>query len=174
MSEKLEAFAEWIVAQGGQRLEPTNEWEVLRYRKADNCIGIVWKNKKGAFTYSKQFGNDYPRFLKEAGLAKTERVDRLRSDRNRALKVQLAERDGDTCVYCGQFMTEPTLEHFHALSRHGTNHPDNAALSCVGCNLVVGNLPVIEKIKLRDRIRAAVAALPPWDHFDARTMGEAA
>lgn len=167
---RLEEFAEWIVSCGGVTLSPTNEWEVLRYKTTDNKTGVIYRNKRGEQSFTPQSGGDYKRFLAETGLAKTKRVDRLKADKNAKLKAMLRERDGGkTCCYCGQFMDKPTLEHFHAIAKHGTNHPDNCALACEPCNIAAGNLPIIEKIHLRDRIREAVAAVPPWARFDAST-----
>lgn len=167
MSLLIKEFGEWIAAEGGEVLPPTNKWEVLRYKTVSNATGIIYQNKAGKHTLTKQVSEDYPRFLQATGLAKTERVDRLKQHKNAKLKAELLERDGDACCYCGQFMDQPTLEHFHAISRHGVNHPDNCGLACEPCNKIAGNLSVIEKMKLRDRIRAEVAGTPPWETFTA-------
>ena len=66
--------------------------------------------------------------------------------------------------------TDPTVEHFHAVSRGGRNHPDNCALACEPCNLIAANKPIVEKVWLREIIQAAVSNIPPWEHFDARRI----
>lgn len=47
--KRLEQFIAAVANAGGVTLEPTNEWEVFRYR-LDGKVGIIYKNKKGRVT----------------------------------------------------------------------------------------------------------------------------
>jgi len=48
---QLNQFREAIVLAGAELIDPTNEWEVLRYRH-DGKIGILYRNKKNLLTPS--------------------------------------------------------------------------------------------------------------------------
>jgi len=171
MTLALGAFTEWVQAKGGEILSPTNEWEILRYQTSENHVGIIWQNKKGLHTFSERVKSDYPVFVREAGLAPTEKTERLLGAVKRKQKSRLLDRDGATCCYCGQFFDDPpTIEHFHSIAGHGNNHDDNCALACQPCNLVMGSLPVVTKIHRRDQIREAMLDHAPWEYFDARSL----
>lgn len=153
-------FAKFIVSRGAELLEPTNEWEVLRFRSRDG-IGVVYKNKYDNRTYSgtaieaiKAFKANNPSW----NIEKTKRkqmTDKVR---------QLLTRDGGAyCFYCGKMTTEEnrTVEHILAIGEGGNNALGNLALACDTCNFRARNLSVVEKIKLRDKLRAASIPFVP-------------
>jgi 5-methylcytosine-specific restriction endonuclease McrA len=51
---------------------------------------------------------------------------------HRKLKPIILERDDYTCHWCGEPAT--TLDHIQAVSRGGTDHPDNLVAACAECN----------------------------------------
>ncbi|MBN7758946.1 HNH endonuclease [Nitratireductor aquimarinus] len=179
---KLRAFAEWIEAQGGSVDAPTSEWEVLRYRLTGKSPLIIYRNKKGKLTVSDETRADYRQFLDETGAGGEQAIQKMRRQNGAALRNSIIDRlERETgyacCCYCGQFVTREssTLEHFVPISKGGPNHEFNLGIACEPCNLAVGSKPVVEKLVVRDQIRAAVQDIAPWDDFDARTiMGAAA
>ena len=44
-----------------------------------------------------------------------------------------------------------TVEHLVPLTQGGPDNINNMVLACANCNDAVGNLPLPEKLKLRDR-----------------------
>lgn len=50
---KIGELRDWLAKQGADIRQPTNEWEVLRY-KFEGAVRIVYKNKKGHFTYDEK------------------------------------------------------------------------------------------------------------------------
>ena len=58
-------------------------------------------------------------------------------------RQQIAERAYDCCEYCqslAAFATQSfTIEHIWPLVKGGTNHLDNLALACPGCNAYKGD-----------------------------------
>jgi 5-methylcytosine-specific restriction endonuclease McrA len=78
------------------------------------------------------------------------KVDRLRA------------RDGDHCWLCGQIMqfdATPnsskawSIEHLISRSLGGPETMENLVLCHPGCNRILGNRPLIDKIRLRERRR---------------------
>lgn len=74
----------------------------------------------------------------------------------------LRKRDGGRCWLCGgpmNFKAEqpspkaPTIEHLIAKSRLGPNTIDNLVLCHQPCNLELGDLPLVDKIKKREARR---------------------
>ena len=77
------------------------------------------------------------------------------------VEAKLRKRDGDLCFFCGLPFTEenpPTLEHLLSIAHGGNNHLSNLVLAHGECNMKADSMPVIEKVKLRDAMRAARAA----------------
>lgn len=52
------------------------------------------------------------------------------------LRAEILERDGHTCVYCGDDESTVLMcvDHVTPLSRGGSNHPDNLVACCMPCN----------------------------------------
>jgi|ERR1035437_1696101 hypothetical protein len=168
-AEHLDAFAEWLVTKGGQILPSTNTYEVIRYVK-NTRTQIVYRRDNGQLTFSGLSLKDYNDFIIDAGVIAGGKLDRLKSSAVTRLRALLLQRDGNVCVYCGQFMEAPTIEHFHAIGKNGSNHPDNCALAHVSCNALAADKPIVDKIALRDRIQTAVVETPPWDFYDVRKL----
>ncbi|HEX7934274.1 MAG TPA: HNH endonuclease [Paraburkholderia sp.] len=82
-----------------------------------------------------------------------------RSSRLRSLRA----RDGSNCFYCGAALEDEnvTLEHLLSEKDGGSSRLANLALAHKKCNELAADLPVVEKVLLRERLRAArTAALP--------------
>lgn len=81
----------------------------------------------------------------------------MQSRERRIFIAKLFTRDGDACFYCGLPVgLHPTLEHLLARSRGGPDTLPNLALAHVKCNRLADDRPLVDKIILRDLMRARV------------------
>lgn len=67
-------------------------------------------------------------------------------------KLEVYNRDGGMCFYCGKPITieEATVEHLLATVHGGNNSVANTTVACTDCNGLAGARSIVEKIKLRD------------------------
>ncbi|MEW5251805.1 HNH endonuclease [Microbulbifer sp. 2201CG32-9] len=157
LSEKrIISFMKWLGNQGAEMLPITNEYEVIRFR-CSKGVGVVYRNSKGRLSVSSPLVtealNAYFSNGKWAGKGKP--TKRFYGNKR---KLQLLKRDGDECFYCGKPLdTDATVEHLVALSQRGPNRLENLVLAHKSCNQKADNLPVIEKVRLREAMRAEVA-----------------
>lgn len=142
-------FHAWLRKNGAEVLAPTNVYEFARFiARGQTCVvyegrrGIsangfagecfeAWQNKQ-----SINMG-----FNKKGGSHAARR------------KHALFNRDGASCFFCRKTMEfeEATIEHLVARVRGGPDHDDNLALAHEACNAKAANLPLMEKIKLREK-----------------------
>ena len=146
---KTEAFKLWLAKQGAEVLAPTNQYEVVRFR-AKGASHIVYWGKRG-LTMGPFAQECYDAFQRgghvDMGLKGTQRMTGAR------YRHGLVERDGRNCFYCLKPMldVEITVEHLVALHKGGPNHMDNLVLAHLTCNSSVGNLPLIQKLGIREK-----------------------
>lgn len=152
LAAKLQSFLE---KGGAQILDPTNPWELARFR-TDDGISVIYQNRKGGVSYSNEHAhNAYTAFNDDKKWSATKQKDRIK---RKTVEELLVERDGATCFFCGttDFTAtngKPTLEHLLSISEGGNNHLSNLVLACETCNKAAGSLPIIEKVKLRESNR---------------------
>lgn len=171
-----EAFLAYVREQGGEVLTPTNEWELARYRAAwrgtdQIAVHIVYTKANGRLTFTGGSEGHYRAFqagtqMKDLPSVKKPKPKAKASFPDKAkLRARLIERDGEVCWFCGCFMPpdDQTIEHLVAKSNGGLNGLDNYALAHAECNRNAGNLPLVEKIALRQALRDERADLPPWE-----------
>jgi 5-methylcytosine-specific restriction endonuclease McrA len=72
------------------------------------------------------------------------------------LRDELLRRDGNECFFCGKPMEDPTIEHLICRQFGGGNNLANLALAHRACNRTGGHLSVVEKVRLREAMRAEV------------------
>lgn len=155
------AFRAWLTSQGGQVLEPTNRWELARWR-SQTGVQVIYTNKSGLITFNGPdceeawraylSGQSFP-------MVPTPKRRRKRS----VVERTIVERDGPGCFYCGCPLTEErpgTLEHLVARASGGPEHLSNLYLACEPCNKAVGHQPAPVKIAYRDRLRARLQSEP--------------
>lgn len=153
---KLSTFKAWIVSRGAEILKATNEYEILRFRAGDG-VGIIYRNGAGRLNFQGPAEQAYASFRNgqqwDAGIAK------VKARKKPVLVRTLLERDGNECFYCGGAMEDgaESLEHLLPRAHGGSNHISNLALAHDACNKEAGHLSVVEKVKMRDRIRIARA-----------------
>lgn len=148
--DQVSHFENWLRQNGAEVLEPTNQYEVVRFR-ACNATFILYRNAHGqlspVYGLLKEILNDY--HIGRARLL----TPRPKRTQLKGLVPYLLDRDGPECFYCGHPMDEPTVEHLVSLSQGGLNHLANLALAHAYCNQEAGTLSVVEKVRLRERTR---------------------
>lgn len=152
MSQKrLDKFKEFLTARGAEILIPTNEYELIRF-KAKDKVSIIYTGRRGE-TFTGEAAEAWHAFETNIPWNGGNRVvNRLQ---NRSVKSRtIRQRDGDACFYCGKSVSfeEESIEHFLPMTHGGTNHISNLALAHKKCNTDAGHLPIMAKIKLRDKM----------------------
>lgn len=148
----FEGFEDWVRRMGGEVLAPTNEWEVIRFKDENAKVHVVYKNKHGAVTYDPIVYRLMKVFKKNGQVPLADKTKRLGNYKKQ--KLALLHRDGDECFYCGKPLEEDiTAEHLIALDKGGPNKLENMVLAHKDCNEMADNLPIIQKVKLREKMR---------------------
>lgn len=137
-------FQTWLNKMGAEVLDPTNPFEVIRFR-TQNGVSVIYTGKKG-ITFTGEAEEAYGAFNRGK---KWKAVDRKRKNL-RAKKARLAARDGKACFIHGEKMNfdELTIEHILSFSHGGTDNEDNLCLACEPCQKALGNLPITKKIRI--------------------------
>ena len=151
LRKKLPAFREFLAARGAEVLEPTNEWEVVRFRAA-GATAVIYTNGSGRITPSGATAKAAMDAFVSGGKWTAGVGGRRRSRRPPEVTALLA-RDGDSCFLCRQPLGDDiTVDHLVPVTAGGPNHLANMALAHKACNLRMGHLSVMEKIALREQI----------------------
>lgn len=142
---KLEKFKTWLGKRGVVILDPTNEWEEVRF-KTDNGTSVIYSNKRGVLTFTGESEAAYTAW--KTGKS-WKPVDRKRKQL-RAKKAKIAARDGKKCFVHNAKMNfdELTIEHLLSFSHGGTDNINNLCLVCEPCNRDLANMPLTKKIEL--------------------------
>lgn len=162
-------FESWLVSRGAKILEPTNEWEVLRY-KAGPYTSILYRKKTGKLSYVGGIGFDMKEFVKGVPLDYMDKCSpapaptktRVHGKRNARTKTKrgtvinrLIERDGTLCWFCGKPLgNDITKEHLTPRTSGGTSDLTNLVLAHYRCNQMAGHLPLEVKLDLRKHLRS--------------------
>lgn len=180
----VSGFVTWLAEAGAEIGIPGNQYEVVRYRAYPHGGGklvthIVYQKESGQLTYCGQSREHYVMF--RSGLAFTEQPRTnpaafmvtypTRAAKEKAYpagwekpetakarqRVALVERDGTDCWFCGKPMplNDMTLEHLVPKSNGGRNTLANYALAHAHCNRAAADKPLVQKIAMRLRMRAA-------------------
>lgn len=158
---KLDKFKAFLSERGAEVLTPTNEWEVLRFA-AKGKTSIVHKNKQGRLNWDVLGTEAYQAMLTHSEWSGCDKVKRHTTGSKGRTKIKaLIERDGDECFFCGLGPDEHgwTLEHLLSIAHGGRNHIANLALAHIACNQAANHMSVVEKVRLRDEVRADIAAV---------------
>ena len=145
---KIESFKKWLIARGAEVLEPTNEYEIVRF-KANGKISVVYEGRRGV-SFVGESEQAYKAFTSKGKW--TVDVQKAKRKNLSVIKRTLIERDGDKCFYCKKPLEDDiTVEHLLALCHGGKNHISNYVLSHKDCNSKVGHLSIMDKIKIREK-----------------------
>lgn len=141
--QKIESLKKWLQDRGCEILPNTNEFEVLRFKGKET--GVYYSSGKTSNKYAE---HAYICFLTNkkwnGGPVNVGRNPNYKKE-----KISLLERDGTCCFLCNKELGEDiTIEHLIPLSSGGKNHLSNMVLMHEKCNKQVGNLPIVEKVKL--------------------------
>lgn len=150
LTKRRAKFEEFLNQRGAQILQPTNEWEVLRFRSTAG-VSIVYRNAQDGLTWTGDSADAWNAFAKGEAWRGTPKT---KSPKNVDTKLRaIIERDGETCFYCGRLTSEHdrTIEHLVSRTHGGPNHLSNMFLAHRKCNANAGCLSAVEKIRLRDR-----------------------
>ncbi|CAJ4107644.1 HNH endonuclease [Burkholderia pseudomallei] len=149
LTKRRAAFESFLVARGAQILQPTNEWEVLRF-KTHKGTHVVYRNAKQEITFTgDSFGAWY---AFERGLTWNGALTTKREKKDQPIVATLLARDGSACFFCRKEMTpeDRTLEHLVPIAHGGPNHLSNLVLAHRTCNQIAGHLSLMEKIRIRE------------------------
>ena len=172
-------FAAWLARHGAEVGIPTNPYEVIRYKafwegKMTAATHIVYAKGNGLLTYTGASAEHYRAFINDLIMpatsteAEKQRKPQAKKTQKIAkptkIRLQLRERDGPWCWYCGVELTvaEATIEHLIPKSDGGLNSLTNLVLAHEDCNRRAGNAPLAAKIELRAAMRAEQATKAPW------------
>lgn len=151
LRKKLPAFREFLIARGAQVLEPTNEWEVVRFR-AGSATAIVYTNAKGGITADGVALAAMNAFIGGGKWTAGVSTPREKTIKRPADVRALLTRDGDRCFLCRLPLGEDiTVEHLVPVVHGGPHHIANKALAHKACNLRMGHLSLMEKIAMREK-----------------------
>lgn len=154
--KEIAKFKEWLINNAClEEVLTTSQWEVFRF-KYEKGVLVLYKNSTGKYSVNNddvhaafECYKDRKRFPWKAKPAQRNRQTQY--------KKSVRKRDGNDCFYCGidiENEEDMTLEHLLSLSRGGKNRLENMAGAHKKCNELAGNMSVVEKVKLRDRLRA--------------------
>ena len=160
----VEKFKKFLTESGAVVQPPTNQWEVVRFRTV-NGTSVVYENKRGHLTFTGESKKAY-QFFSEGRRWKA--VDRQRKSL-RALKIELAMRDGKKCFFHGGEYSydQLTIEHLLEFSKGGSDHPYNLCLACDECNKAVVGMTITQKMQYRDKtMRQYADSIVPMIYVD--------
>jgi hypothetical protein len=152
---KFEAF---LTERGAQVLQPTNEWELLRF-KTSRGTSVVYCNSKGGITPTGESITAWTAFEKSASWRGSPAPKKRPTGREKTAPMfnALINRDGPSCFYCGEDTSEDdrSLEHLVPIAHGGPNHLSNLVLAHRKCNSKAGHMSAMEKIRAREAYRGA-------------------
>lgn len=152
LTKRRAKFEEFLTARGAQILQPTNEWEVLRFRSSVG-VSIVYRNAQDGLTWTGNSAEAWSAFAKGQPWRGTPKTKSLKNVD--AKERAVLARDGAECFFCWKATTDGnrTLEHLVARTHGGPNHLSNLFLAHRKCNAEAGHLSAVEKIRIRERNR---------------------
>lgn len=170
----LQQFCVWLSENGAEIGKLTNPYEVVRYRAYSltahkAAIHIVYAKENGLLTWTGKSREHYEAFLAGERIAGmfVSQFDALPPNtpaRESKTKVEssaekrrrkLLARDGNGCWFCGLAMgSDCTIEHLIPRSRGGMDSLINFALAHKACNHKAADMPLIQKIEMRNKMRA--------------------
>jgi hypothetical protein len=162
----VQSFAAWLASEGAEIGIPTNAYEVIRYKAywrgtTKAATHIVYTKENGLLTWTGGSLGHYRAMLDgtpidnllTATRKKVAPVKTVSKSENK--RVKIAQRDGNDCWFCGRGMgSDRTLEHLVPKSKGGPNNLDNYVLAHRECNNLAADMPLVEKIELRAKLRA--------------------
>lgn len=153
----LPKFKAWLQARGAGLLEPTNEWELLRF-KASAYTAVIYTTKKGRLTFTGGAKTALEAFIRKDTWRGAPATKRSKKPKGPILQA-LRKRDGNACFFCLCDVSEEaeSIEHLVSVTHQGPNHMANLVLAHSDCNGKAGHLSAVEKIAIHVRAHVAKA-----------------
>jgi hypothetical protein len=144
--KKIPEFRAWLSSCGAQVLEPTSEWELVRF-KAGNETCVIYRNKSERATFSGVSEAAWKAFSSGAAWRAAPATRRKKAS---PVTAAIRKRDGDLCFFCQQFVKaeDESVEHLVSITHGGPNHISNLFLTHKLCNARAGHLSAPEKIRV--------------------------
>ena len=147
----MPGFKDWLREHGCEIQEPSNEYELVRFRSTIG-VGVIYIGQKG-LSCNVPFVTDALTLFLTGSQWEAGKVTPKKRCPSPKRKKELLLRDGDRCFYCGRLLeSDITEEHLVSVSQGGYNHLDNIVLAHFKCNSLAGHMSLIEKIQLRDEL----------------------
>lgn len=168
----VQGFLAFVSANGGEIAKPTNPYEVCRYRaywRGTNkaSVHVVYAKENGLLTFTGGSKEHYRAFLNGTPICEPPGtgdpvvmpIVEPASSKGGRIRNRLRARDGDGCWFCGLPLGDDcTIEHLVPKAQGGRNALANYALAHQKCNAAAADLPLVEKIAMRERLRSGVEA----------------
>jgi len=150
IAKKVTSFRAWLTSAGAEVLEPTNEWEMVRFRSGGET-SIIYRNAAGGVKYTGAADAAYKAF---AGNKPWRALPATQRKRSSPMIRAIRKRDGDLCFFCHEVVSEETesAEHLVSVTHGGPNHISNMFLAHKVCNAKAGHLSAPEKVKLSIKV----------------------
>ena len=168
---KLTSFNAFLKAAGAEVLNPTNEWEITRFRTGSGT-SVIYRTAKGLATFTGESQQAWEAYRsqhawKPALATLTGRRDHKVKKASPVIRT-LRDRDGDACFYCWRDVTDndASLEHLVPLSHGGPSHISNLFLAHKVCNSKAGHLSAPEKINIH--VAEALKRNEKWVRHDIK------
>ena len=152
-AKQLPRLRDYLLCAGSEMLEPSNPYEVIRFR-AHGKTYLLYRKDSDVLTWNDDIRAVWQRFLRNEPWAATAKTERNRRHRDITVKALLV-RDGSDCFFCLDSMEpgEETIEHLVPRAHGGPNHVSNYVLAHQPCNADAGHTSAMEKIKIREANR---------------------
>jgi 5-methylcytosine-specific restriction endonuclease McrA len=169
IKKQLPQFRNWLAANGAELLEPTNAWEVARF-KASGETGVIYTNKSGKATFTGPAKDAWDAF-KGAQSWRAAPATKRKPKSSVTLQA-IRARDGGHCFYCLKpvDVEDESEEHLVSITHGGPQHISNKFLAHRVCNAKAGHMSAPEKIQLHVEAHlravqreAAQISATPWD-----------
>jgi hypothetical protein len=146
ITRKGKAFRDWLSANGAQVLEPTNEWELIRF-KSDTGTSVVYKDKGDRLTFTGEAFKAWEALKSGQGWRAMPATKRKKSS---TVIQSIRARDGNDCFYCLKPVSveDESPEHLVSVTHGGPNHLSNLFLAHRDCNSRAGHLSALAKIRM--------------------------
>lgn len=149
LTKKRARFEAFLTERGAQIMQPTNEWEVLRF-KTSHGTSIIYCNLKGGLTMTGESVAAWNAFERNGPWRASPATKRQKN--TEGYMRAILKRDGDICFYRFKATSndDRSIEHLVARAHGGPNHLSNMVLAHRHCNANAGHLSAMEKIRLRE------------------------
>lgn len=157
LKKRMPALKDWLSAAGAEVLEPTNQWELLRFR-AHSQTSIVYTNQRSSITFTGEARTALDAFFCSKPWNGGSKTKRYKSSVD---ITTIRARDGDDCFACCWPVTQndETVDHLVAVAHGGPNHISNKVLMHADCNRRCGHMSAPEKVRMHVDSRIAKAML---------------